>query len=267
MIRVTILGCGSSGGVPRIGGNWGACDPENPKNRRRRCSILIENISSYGRTQVLVDTGPDLVPQLLDAGIITLDAVIWTHSHADHIHGIDDLRQVAYNAHNLVKGFADERTMAELENRFSYIFTTPPGSHYSPVCDLHLFNSPLDIPGNGGSLTIIPFTVEHGNITALGLKIPTSRGGIIYLPDVHSIPVEAWEIIDRPEIFICDALRNDPHPSHAHLALTLEWFARTGTQQGILTNMHIDLDYAATNMATPDHIVPAYDGMVLEVGE
>lgn len=264
MIRVTILGCGSSGGVPRIGGNWGACDPADPRNRRRRCAILIERIADTGRTVVLVDTGPDLVPQLLGTDIRTLDAVIWTHAHADHIHGIDDLRQLAYNARARVQGYADDATAAALRHRFGYIFDTPPGSQYPPICDLHPFRGPIGIEGAGGPLHISPFTVPHGGITALGLRIGTAGGGIVYLPDVQTIPEAAWEVIGTPEIFICDALRHDPHPSHAHLALTLDWLARSATKRGVLTNMHIDLDYAATDEATPDHIHPAHDGMVLD---
>lgn len=264
MIRVTILGCGSSGGVPRIGGNWGACDPANPKNRRRRCSILIDRIGGEGMTRVLVDTGPDMVAQLLDTDVRVLDAVIWTHAHADHVHGIDDLRQLAYNARARVQGHADAPTRAALLDRFGYIFERPEGSHYPPICDLHPLEGPLRIEGAGGAIDITPFAVPHGEIEALGLKIATAAGGIVYLPDVQTIPETAWRVIGRPEIFICDALRHDPHPSHAHLALTLDWLARSGTARGVLTNMHIDMDHAAIHAETPANVAPAHDGMVLE---
>ncbi|AUM74458.1 MBL fold metallo-hydrolase [Paracoccus jeotgali] len=264
MIRVTILGCGSSGGVPRIGGIWGACDPDDPRNRRRRCAILIDRIGAGGAmTRVLVDTGPDLVAQMLDTGVSTLDAVIWTHAHADHVHGIDDLRQIAYNARARIPGYADAPTTAELRGRFDYIFRTPPGSGYPPICDLHPFEGPLVITGAGGPICITPFTVPHGEIVALGLSIATAGGGIVYLPDVQTIPDAAWSIIGRPEVFICDALRHTPHPSHAHLALAVEWINRSRAHRGILTNMHVDLDYAQTDAETPDHITPAYDGLTL----
>lgn len=264
MIRATILGCGSSGGVPRIGGNWGACDPANPKNRRRRCALLVERIGPQGRTQVLIDTGPDMVPQLLDAGVTRLDAVLWTHAHADHIHGIDDLRQIAINRAGLVDCWADEVTAAVLLKRFAYIFETPPGSSYPPVCWLHHIHGLVEIEGAGGPLRFAPFTVNHGDIDALGFRIETRAGGIVYLPDVLAIPEPAWPLIEGAEIFICDALRRKPHPSHAHLALTLEWMARSRARRGVLTNMHHDLDHATVAAEIPAHVEPAFDGMVIE---
>lgn len=265
MIRATILGCGSSGGVPRIGRIWGACDPANPRNRRRRCALLVERIGAAGRTQVLIDTGPDLVPQLLDAGVARLDAVLWTHAHADHIHGIDDLRQVALNTRALVETWADAPTATVLERRFGYIFETPPGSSYPPVCRLNRIRGDVVIAGAGGALRFTPFTVSHGDIDALGFRIATPGGGIVYLPDVLAIPEEAWPLIEGAEVFICDALRRKPHPSHAHLALTLEWMARSRTPRGVLTNMHHDLDFATVAAETPAHVEPAFDGMVIEV--
>ena len=260
MIRVTILGCGSSGGVPRLGNRWGDCDPDNPKNRRRRCSILVERIGAEGVTQVLIDTGPDLVPQMLDANVATLDAVIYTHAHADHIHGIDDLRQLVFNARRKMPLWADKPTAEALTDRFDYVFETPEGSHYPPICDLHLIKGPIEIDGPGGEIVFLPFRVQHGEITALGFRF----GDFVYLPDVSDIPKKAWPLIEDTPIFICDALRPEPHPSHAHLALTLEWMARAQPQAGVLTNMHIDMDYATVAAQTPDHIQPAYDGMVIE---
>ncbi|SNR44000.1 MBL fold metallo-hydrolase [Paracoccus sediminis] len=260
MIRATILGCGSSGGVPRLGNRWGDCDPANPKNRRRRCSLLVERPGADGTTQVLVDTGPDLVPQLLDANVATLDAVVYTHPHADHVHGIDDLRQVAYNAGRRIPAWADMPTSEALLGRFGYIFETPPGSFYPPICDLRRIDGPIIVTGPGGPVTLIPFRVQHGEITALGLRI----GGLVYLPDVSDIPHPAWPLIHGAEVFVCDALRPAPHPSHAHLAQALDWIAHAGTPRAVLTNMHIDMDHATVAATTPDHVQPAFDGMVIE---
>ena len=260
MIRATILGCGSSGGVPRLGNRWGDCDPANPKNRRRRCSLLVERPGTDGVTQVLIDTGPDLVPQLLDAGVATLDAVVYTHAHADHIHGIDDLRQLAYNGGKRIPAWADMPTSESLLDRFGYVFETPPGSYYPPVCDLHLIDGTITVDGPGGPVTLIPFRVQHGEITALGLRI----GGLVYLPDVSEIPPDAWPLIEGADMFVCDALRPQPHPSHAHLAQALDWITRSGVPRAVLTNMHIDMDHATVAAITPAHVHPAHDGMVIE---
>lgn len=261
MIRATILGCGSSGGVPRLGGRWGACDPTNPKNRRRRCSLLVERNGPQGTTRVLIDTGPDMVPQLLDADVGTLDAVIYTHAHADHVHGIDDIRQLVHNSRRRMPVWAAQPTAQALLDRFSYVFLTPEGSNYPPICELNRIEGPVTIDGAGGAIVFHPFRVTHGEIDALGFRI----GGLVYLPDVSDIPDAAWPLIEGAQIFVCDALRLDPHPSHAHLARTLEWLARSGVPRGIVTNMHIDLDHDAVMAMTPDHVIPAHDGMVLDV--
>jgi len=265
MIRATILGCGSSGGVPRLGGRWGDCDPGNPRNRRRRCALLVEREGLEGITRVLIDTGPDLVPQLLDAGIGEIDAVVYTHAHADHIHGIDDLRQIVFNTGNRMPVHADAETAEALMSRFGYIFETPPGSSYPPICRMNLITGPVEITGAGGTIRFLPFEVDHGDTTALGFRIPSEGGGLVYLPDVLDIPEAAWPAILGTEIFICDALRRKPHPSHAHLALTLSWIARSGCAQGVLTNMHIDLDYDDVMAETPENVIPAHDGLVLHL--
>ncbi|SIQ30230.1 phosphoribosyl 1,2-cyclic phosphate phosphodiesterase [Paracoccus thiocyanatus] len=265
MIRATILGCGSSGGVPRLGGRWGECDPSNPRNRRRRCSLLVERLGDGGITRLLIDTGPDLVAQLLDAGVGELDAVAYTHAHADHIHGIDDLRQVVFNTRRRMPAWADAPTAAALKARFGYIFETPPGSSYPPVCDLQALDGPFAIDGAGGRIEVAPFQVEHGDMNALGFRLGGTGPSLVYLPDVLAIPEDAWPVIMGCDVFICDALRRIPHPSHAHLALTLEWIARSGCARGVITNMHIDLDYDAVMRETPENVVPAYDGMRIDM--
>lgn len=265
MIRATILGCGSSGGVPRLGGLWGECNPDNPRNRRRRCSLLLERRGDQGTTRVLIDTGPDLVPQLLDAGVGALDAVVYTHPHADHIHGIDDLRQVVFNTERMLPVYADEHTAGALLTRFGYVFHTPPGSSYPPICRMIPLNGPISVEGLGGPIELLPFEVGHGDIPALGFRILGPSGDMVYLPDVKNIPDAAWPLIEDAEVFVCDALRRRPHPSHAHLELTLEWLARSRCKRGVITNMHVDLDYDDVMAQTPDHVIPAHDGLVLDL--
>ncbi len=265
LLRATILGCGSSGGVPRLGNRWGECNPDNPKNRRRRCSLLLERSGPQGTTRVLIDTGPDLVPQLLDAQVGALDAVVYTHPHADHIHGIDDLRQIVFNMDRMMPVHADAQTAETLLRRFGYVFQTPPGSSYPPICRLIPLTGAFAIEGAGGPIRFQPFQVDHGDIPALGFRIAGGSGDIVYLPDVKAIPEAAWPAISAADIFICDALRRRPHPSHAHLALALEWIGRADCKLGVITNMHFDLDYDDVMRETPEHVIPAHDGLVLEL--
>lgn len=260
VMRFTILGCGSSGGVPRIGEVWGDCDPANPKNRRTRCSLLVERIGEAGVTRVLIDTSPDMREQLLRTRIATVDAVIYTHSHADHVNGLDDLRQIVFNTHSRVQVWADGATQDALMSRFSYAFVQPEGSSYPPICDMYTIRGPFSIDGAGGPIGLQPFRVHHGDIDALGFRV----GDIAYLPDVLEIPADAWPALEGLDCLIIDALRRKPHPTHAHLALTLEWIARLAPRRAVLTNMHIDLDHSAVEAETPDHVSAAYDGMVLE---
>ncbi|MBJ3761139.1 MBL fold metallo-hydrolase [Maribius pontilimi] len=260
-LRVTILGCGSSGGVPRLGGLWGDCDPENPKNRRRRCSLLVERVTAEGATQVLIDASPDMRAQLLDAGVGRLDGVLFTHSHADHCHGLDDLRMIVFNMRARLPVWADAPTSEDLRARFGYAFETPEGSNYPAILDLNPIDGPITIMGPGGDITFRPFRVQHGSITALGFRI----GGLAYLPDVSAIPDDAWAALRDLDIWIVDALRRTPHPSHSHLDNTLDWIARAAPKRAILTNMHVDLDHATVAAETAEHITPAHDGMVLSL--
>lgn len=261
LLRFTILGCGSSAGVPRIGGFWGDCDPENPKNRRRRCSLLVERVGAAGTTRVLIDTSPDMREQLLSVGIGTLDAVVFTHAHADHVHGIDDLRQVVFNTHERLPVWADGPTQEALLSRFGYAFVQPKGSPYPPILDLYNIAGAFEVTGPGGPIPFQPFEADHGAMDALGFRI----AGLAYLPDAVVIPEESWPHLMGLEVFIVDALRRKPHPTHAHLALALEWIARARPERAVLTNMHIDLDYATVEAETPAHVTPAFDGMVIEL--
>ncbi|SFR05220.1 MBL fold metallo-hydrolase [Poseidonocella sedimentorum] len=268
-LRCTILGCGSSGGVPRIGGDWGECDPANPRNQRRRCALLVEREEAGGITRVLIDTPPDLRGQLLDAGVGHLDAVLYTHSHADHVHGIDDLRVVVYNRKDRLAVWADGPTQDNLYSRFGYAFVQPEGSPYPPILDMHTIKGhaskghaikdDITITGAGGAITFTPFEVNHGSIDALGFRMED----VAYLPDVAEIPEAAWPALEGLDCWIVDALRRRPHPTHAHLDRTLEWIARAAPRRAVLTNMHVDLDYETVAAETPAHIAPAHDGLVL----
>ncbi|OSP56654.1 MBL fold metallo-hydrolase [Pseudoruegeria sp. SK021] len=258
-LRFTILGCGSSGGVPRLGGHWGDCDPMNPRNLRRRCSVLIERETDTGVTRVLIDTSPDLRAQLLDAEVGTLDAVVYTHPHADHVHGLDDLRMIVFNTRKRLTVWADGATQNDLISRFGYAFVQPEGSPYPPILTMATIDGDVTVEGDGGPICLTPFQVRHGSIHALGFRI----GDLAYLPDVSDIPADAWTALAGLDCWIVDALRRTPHPSHAHLAQTLDWIARAAPKRAILTNMHVDLDYATVAAETPDHITPAHDGLVL----
>ncbi|MEM8536709.1 MAG: MBL fold metallo-hydrolase [Pseudomonadota bacterium] len=260
-IEFQILGCGSSGGVPRLGGLWGDCDPTNPRNARRRCALLITRVSGDQMTRVLIDTGPDLRAQLLDAGVGALDGVLYTHNHADHVHGIDDLRMIVFNTRERLQVWADGDTSNDLLGRFGYAFVQPKGSNYPPILELNPIDGPVTVTGAGGDILLEPFKVEHGRIEALGFRV----GDVAYLPDVSDIPDKAWGSLQNLHIWIVDALRRAPHPTHAHLDKTLEWIAKAQPRHAVLTNMHNDLDYATVLAETPDHVEPAYDGMILTV--
>jgi phosphoribosyl 1,2-cyclic phosphate phosphodiesterase len=260
---ITILGCGSSGGVPRPGSGWGACDPAEPLNRRRRCSILIRQEGPEGATQALVDTSPDLREQLLAADIRHLDAIVFTHDHADHTHGIDDVRPLVIHMRKRIDAFMDEATSSGLVGRFGYIFRTPEGSSYPPILSERRIESgtAFEIGGAGGQLQIRPFKLHHGEIDALGLRV----GRVAYTPDVSAIPEAALDELRELDVWIIDALRVTPHPSHFHLAQALEWIGRLKPRRAVLTNLHTDLDYRTLERELPAHVVPAHDGMVVPV--
>jgi len=263
-LRVTVLGCGSSGGVPRIGPDgpfWGACDPENPKNRRRRCALLVQRIADGGdATTVLIDAGPDVRQQLIDVRAGRLDAVVFTHDHADHIHGIDDLRMVAFNRRARLPAWMDAETEDTLRRRFGYVFETPPGSAYPPIMDIHRIDGPVEIDGPGGAVALTPFWVPHGGIDAMGVRV----GSVAYTPDISEMTPEAWEAVAGLDCWILDALRPTPHVSHANLETALAWIEEAKPARAFLTNMHTDMDYDTVMAETPAHVSPAHDGLVLE---
>jgi len=268
--EITILGCGSSGGVPRIGGDWGICDPNQPKNRRTRCSILVEQWQGEGekpsekdRTIVLIDTSPDLREQILKTDITHIDALFYTHDHADQTHGIDDLRALAYRMRKRIPTYFDEHTKIHLYQRFDYCFEMPDGRVHPAILDAQsLISSGHDsiIEGAGGPITLRALGVSHGPTPSLGFLI---NNEVVYTPDVHEIDDDIFEMIGSPKIWIVDALRYADHPTHANLDKAMSWIARSFTKQAILTNLHIDMDYDLLSQEIPHPHLPAYDGMVL----
>ena len=253
----TILGCGSSGGVPRLGGNWGDCDPKNIKNQRSRCSLLVELKDHKGVTTVLIDTSPDMRSQLLKADVGRLDGVIYTHEHADHVHGIDDLRMIFFNMRKRLNVWANSKTQDALIQKFGYTFIQAEGSPYPPILEMSTIKGEFSITGPGGEIIFNPFEVQHGTITSLGLRI----NDVAYIPDISEMNEVAWSEISKTNIWILDALRRTPHQSHTHLSQSLEWIKKSGVGKGILTNMHVDMDYETLKNELPTNVEPAYDGM------
>lgn len=258
-LTVTILGCASSGGVPRPGSGWGKCDPAEPRNLRRRCAIHVARSGPGGVTSVLVDTGPDLRQQLIDHDIRYLDGVLYTHDHADHTHGIDDLRPIVIHMRARIPVWCDAQTAAALHGRFGYCFTTPLGSDYPPILQENRIHDPepFVIDGAGGAVTARPFRVRHGSQDALGFRF----GDIAYAPDVSLMPPEAEAALSGLDVLIIDSLRDTPHPSHYSVSDALALIERVLPRRAVLTNLHTDLDYNALKARLPDGVEPAYDGM------
>ena len=257
-LRVTILGCGSSGGVPRVGTDWGACDPNEPRNTRTRCSALFERVGTRGVTRVLIDTSPDLRAQLLRAGVGILDGVLYTHEHADHVHGIDDLRVVVQNRRTRLPIWATRETCKVLTARFGYTFVQAPGTLYPPILEMNRIDTaPITIAGAGGALSFQPFKVHHGPCATLGFRC----ADVAYVPDVSDFPPASLPCLENLRLWIVDALRRAPHKTHLHLARTLAWIADMAPAEAVLTNLHTDLDYATLQAETPGHVHPAHDGL------
>lgn len=262
-LSVTILGSGSSGGVPRPGTGWGVCDPSNPRNRRRRCSILVEQRAvNGGCTSILVDTSPDLREQLLDAAVVNLDAVFFTHDHADHTHGIDDLRGLFLRNRKRVDVYLDEATSRAIHRKFGYCFLTPHGSDYPPICTEHRLvpNEVERIEGEGGALDVLPILQNHGDIDSIGYRF----GAMAYSCDLNGLPPDSVDALAGLDLWIVDALRYTPHPSHFSLSETLSWIERLKPRRAVLTNLHTDMDYETLRKELPSHILPAYDGLRIE---
>lgn len=264
-IVATVLGCGSSGGVPRVGNIWGDCDPREPKNRRRRCSLLLTGTTRgrAGKTQIVVDTGCDLREQLLDAHVKNIDAVFYTHEHADHTHGIDDLRAIALNSGKRIDIYMGESTKQRLHSSFSYCFEAPKDSGYPPILNSHEMRAEkaITITGEGGDITLLPVLQEHGNITTFGFRI----GDFLYSCDVSGFADQSISQLANLDVWIVDALRRKPHPSHLNLEQSLAWIKRIKPRQAVLTNLHVDLDYQTINSETPDNVTPAFDGMRIDI--
>lgn len=261
-LRLTLLGCGSSGGVPRADGNWGACDPNEPKNRRSRCGLLLQKWAREAgapeqATSVLIDTPPELRQQLAAAGPSHLDAVLISHDHADQVAGFDDLRAFFIKQRRQLPVWIDEPTRATFLRRYGYAFEAQggypaivrDGGHLAPLVS-------VAIDGPGGSLEILPLEQGHGFSSSLGFRV----GDAAYSNDVVSMPEATFARLGGLALWIVDALRDKPHPTHAHVDLSLEWIARLKPRHAVLTNMHIDLDYRSLKARLPTGVEPGYDG-------
>jgi phosphoribosyl 1,2-cyclic phosphate phosphodiesterase len=258
--RITILGCGSSPGVPRINGEWGACDAKNPKNRRLRASCLVEQIAADGgKTTVVIDTGPDFREQMIAARVDHIDAVLYTHAHADHLHGLDDLRGYFLTQRRQIPIHADGFTMERIRAGFGYCMETPPGSDYPPIVRPVLIetpDAPIVISGSGGDITFMPLLQQHGTIHSLGFRM----GNVAYCSDVSDFPQRTIMKMHGLDLLVLDALQYSYHPSHLSLAQALSWIGLLAPARAVLTHMHIPLDYDTVMAETPDHVEPAYDG-------
>lgn len=254
-MKVRVLGCGTSSGVPLIGNRWGACDPDEARNRRRRVSILVE----VGGKRILVDTGPDLREQLIDARIGLVDAIVWTHDHADHCHGIDDVRQLFHARGGPVPGYARPATLDVLQSRFAYAFAGNDG--YPPTIAAHVL--PDRIGFGDAVLTVVD--QPHGSITSAGLVFAGDGKTFVYATDLHAMTDEMRSAYARADVWIIDALRRTPHPTHPHVAQVLAWIDELAPERVFLTHMDASMDYHALCAELPANVRPAHDGLEFEL--
>ena len=260
-LSFTILGCGSSGGVPRLSDGWGLCDPNNVKNNRLRCSLLIKHETNKGKSFYLIDTSPDLRQQLLNAKISYLDGVIFTHSHADHMHGIDDLRMIFFKRRSKIPIWADKTTLKRIKESFKYLIEQEKGSKYPPILTSQTITTNFKLNSKSGEILVEPLAVKHGDINALGFKI----NKMAYIPDISDFYEDSFSKLKNLDFLIIDALRRKPHPAHSHLENTLKWIKLLKPKKAFLTNMHNDLDYETIKKETPKNVTPAYDGLVINL--
>jgi phosphoribosyl 1,2-cyclic phosphate phosphodiesterase len=259
-LELTILGCGSSGGVPRADGDWGLCDPAEPKNFRTRCSLLVRRLGEGAQTTALVDASPELRIQTAKAGVRRLDAVLLTHDHADQVHGLDDVRAFYLRQQARIPCWMDASTDRTMMRRFGYIFEGEGG--YPAICDRQAIPPHGDawrVDGPSGAIPVTTFDQDHGGVRSVGYRF----GGVAYSSDVVGLDEAAFAALADLDVWIVDALRRRPHPTHAHLERALEWIARVRPRRAILTNMHIDMDYETLRAELPDGVEPAYDGLVV----
>ena len=249
-----MLGSGTSTGVPRIGNDWGECDPNEPKNRRSRVSILVD--SDEG-TRLLVDTSTDLRQQLLDNGIDKVDAVFWTHDHADHCHGIDDLRPMRFNRNAPLPGFASEVTARSLRQRFSYVFS----GRYGYPTIVHL--ETLELVKIHAGFAIDSIEMPHGPTASTGFRFEADGKSIAYATDFSEVTKEMVALFPEVDILVTDCLRREPHPTHASLATALEFAERSRARITVLTHLDKSMDYATLSAEVPAGVVVGYDGMEL----
>ena len=260
-----ILGSGCSTGVPRIDGYWGACDPQNPKNRRSRCSAwfgLYNDDTPDRLTSVVIDTAPEFREQMVRAEVRAIDAILWTHDHADQTHGIDDMRAFTFARGGPIDGYMDEATLATLRRRFGYVFTGMMG--YPPICVEHVIpphGTQWTIEGEGGALPVVTFAQYHGPIHSVGYRI----GDVAYSSDISDIPEESYPALEGLKLWVVDAMRHKPHPTHSHVEKTLAWIDRVRPERAVLTNLHQELDYDALRRELPANVEPAFDQMSFDV--